>query len=185
MIFNPTPLNGAYVIDLEPIRDQRGFFSRTFCKREFQSIDHSVEFVQFNHSSSGSKGTLRGMHYQVPPSAEIKLIRCIKGKVYDVIIDIRKGSPGFLNHYGVILSEENMKMIYVPEGFAHGFQTLEDDTQLLYHHTAYYSPGHEKGLNYADPAFGIKWPLTPVHMSEKDEKHPFIDNKFSGIEINR
>jgi len=183
MIFNPTPLNGAFVIDLEPIRDERGFFSRTFCKREFQSIDHSKEFVQFNHSSSGARGTLRGMHFQVAPRAEIKLIRCIRGKVYDVVIDIRKGSPTFLEHFGVILSEENMKMIYVPEGFAHGFQTMEDHTQLLYHHTAYYVPEHERGLHHADPALGIKWPKTPVQLSARDEQHPFIDNNFTGIEL--
>ena len=123
------------------------------------------------------------MHYQVAPSAETKLIRCIRGRVYDVIIDIRKGSPTFLDHFGVFLSEENMKMIYVPEGFAHGFQTMEDHTQLLYHHTAYYAPEYERGLHHADPGLGIQWPMTPVHLSPRDEIHLFIDNNFTGIEL--
>jgi dTDP-4-dehydrorhamnose 3,5-epimerase len=183
MKFIKTPLKGAFIIELEPFRDERGFFARTFCKREFAAIGHSKEFVQFNHSMTFKKGTLRGMHYQVPPNTEIKLIRCISGRVYDVIIDLRKNSPTFLQYYGVILSAENLKMIYVPEGFAHGFQTLEDNTQLIYHHTAYYTPSDERGLNYNDTILDIKWPLEPKNMSEKDQKYTFINNTFKGIEI--
>lgn len=183
MKFVQTPLNGAYVVELEPFRDERGYFARTFCKNEFLSIGHQKEFVQFNHSMTRFKGTLRGMHYQVPPSAEIKLIRCIAGSVFDVIIDIRKDSPTFLKHFGLIMSEENQKMIYVPEGFAHGFQTVEDNVQMLYHHTAFYDPSNERGLRYNDPALHINWPELPLHITEKDRNYPMITNKFKGIEI--
>lgn len=183
MIFTETTLPGAYVIELEPFVDERGFFARTFCQNEFEKIGHHKAFVQINHSSTIQKGTLRGMHYQVPPGAEIKLIRCISGEVYDVIIDLRKGSPSFLKHYGVILSPESMNMIYVPEGFAHGFLTLKDNTQLIYHHTAYYSPSDERGLNYKDPSLDIKWPMEFVLTSDRDLQHPFIDNSFTGIEL--
>jgi dTDP-4-dehydrorhamnose 3,5-epimerase len=183
MKFIETDLKGAYIIDLEPRKDDRGFFARTFCKREFKEITHTKEFVQFNHSMSARKGTLRGMHYQVPPSSEIKLIRCIRGKVFDVIIDLRSGSPTFLKHIGVILSEENMKMIYVPEGFAHGFQTLEDNAQMIYHHTEYYNPENERGLHHKDPVLNIEWPLAPVNLSDKDQKYLYIDTNFKGIKI--
>lgn len=181
MKFFETELKGAFIIELEPRRDERGLFVRTFCKREFAEINHTKEFVQFNQSVSLQKGTLRGLHFQVPPSSEIKLIRCIRGKVFDVIIDLRMGSPTFLQHIEVILSDEKMNMIYVPEGFAHGFQTLEDNSHMIYHHTEYYTPENERGLNYNDPAFNILWPLEPVNVSEKDQKHPFIDHNFNGI----
>jgi len=183
MKFTKTLLEGAYIIEKEPFRDDRGLFARTYCKREFSQIGHTKEFVQFNHSQTVHKGTLRGMHYQVPPSAEIKLIRCIRGKVYDVIIDLRQNSPTFLRHIGVELSEENMKSIYVPEGFAHGFQTLEDNTQLIYHHTEFYTPENERGINFNDPALAINWPLPPVHVTPKDINHPYIGNNFKGLII--
>ena len=183
MKFIETSLKGAFIVELEPFRDERGFFARTFCKHEFAAVGHTKEFVQFNHSMTFKKGTLRGMHYQVPPNTEIKLIRCISGEVYDVIIDLRKGSPTFLQYFGVILSAENQKMIYVPGGFAHGFQTLDDNSQMIYHHTAYYTPSDERGLNYNDPALNINWPLDPTNMSEKDQNYTFINNTFKGIEI--
>jgi len=183
MKFIETILKGAYIIELEPFGDSRGFFARTFCKREFKEIGHTKEFVQFNHSMTSEKGTLRGLHYQVPPSSEVKLIRCIKGEVYDVIVDLRAGSPTFLNHIGVVLSEDNMKMIYVPEGFAHGFQTLKDNSQMIYHHTAYYTPEDERGLYFNDPKLDIKWPLDIKNLSEKDSKNPGIDINFNGIKI--
>ncbi len=183
MKFIETSLSGAYIIELEPFIDERGFFARTFCKREFKQIHHTKEFVQFNHSMTSIRGTLRGMHYQVPPNTEIKLIRCIRGKVFDVIIDIRKHSPTFLKHFSLILSEDNMKMIYVPEGFAHGFQTLEDNSQMIYHHSGYYTPQNERGLNYNDPCFKIHWPLPPINMTTKDQNYPLIDNNFKGIEL--
>lgn len=183
MRFTESPLKGAFTIQPEPREDERGFFTRTYCRNEFEEIGHSREFVQFNHSMTLKRGTLRGLHYQLPPASEIKLIRCVSGEVFDVIIDIREGSPTFLVHFGVILSAENMTMIYVPEGFAHGFQTLADRTHMIYHHTAFYEPGHERGLHYSDPALGIKWPLEPLHISDKDREHPFINNHFTGITI--
>ncbi len=181
MIFQQTKLNGAYLIDLEPFKDERGLFARTYCETEFKAIGHRKRFVQFNHSHTNDKGTLRGLHFQHPPHAEIKLIRCIKGAVYDVIVDLRLHSPTFMQHIGVELTDQNMRMIYVPEGFAHGFQTLQDHTELIYHHTAFYAPKAEGGLRYNDPALNITWLMNPSVLSEKDQNHPLIDESFSGI----
>ena len=181
MLFHETSLAGVYTVELEPFSDERGLFARTFCKREFEEIGHQQEFVQFNHSHSNVMGTLRGLHFQHPPHAEIKLIRCIRGKVLDVIVDIRQGSPTFLQHFAVELSEENLKMIYIPEGFAHGFQTLAPHTELIYHHTAYYAPQAEGGLYYADPRLNIQWPLSPTVVSDKDQKQKLITDLFNGI----
>jgi dTDP-4-dehydrorhamnose 3,5-epimerase len=179
--FSETILKGSYIIEPSMFSDDRGGFSRIFCKREFQEIGHTKEFVQFNHSYNTLKGTLRGMHYQVPPFKEIKLIRCVKGAVADVIIDIRTGSPTFLQHVTVELSEKNKRLIYIPEGFAHGFQTLEDDTELIYFHSEYYTPNADSGFNHADPAFGISWPLPLSRISEKDKNIPHITPQFKGI----
>lgn len=181
MIFHSTPLQGAYVIDLEQLKDERGLFARTFCEREFEQIHHEKKFVQMNHSLNKHKGTLRGMHYQKPPFAEIKLIRCIRGSVWDVLVDIRKESPTFMQHFGVELSEHNMRMIYIPEGFAHGFQTLEDNTALIYHHTEFYTPSSEGGLKYNDPALNIKWKMPPSIMSKKDQNYQPIVTSFEGV----
>jgi dTDP-4-dehydrorhamnose 3,5-epimerase len=183
MTFRETSLKGAFLIELNPFTDNRGLFVRTFCKKEFESIGHNQEFVQFNHSITNRKGSIRGMHYQLPPFSEIKLIRCIRGSVYDVIIDIRKNSPTFLNYCPVELSEQNMLSLYIPEGFAHGFQTLEDNSQLIYHHTAYYTPGYEAGIRYNDPAVGIKWPLSACVIAEKDMNHPLLNKSFKGIQL--
>jgi len=183
MIFHKTALQDAYLIELTPFQDDRGMFVRTFCKQEFAQIGHTKEFVQLNHSRTLQSGTIRGLHYQRAPHAEIKLIRCIRGSVYDVIIDLRIHSPTFLQHIGVELSELNMQMIYVPEGFAHGFQTLEDNTELIYHHTAYYAPHSEGGVRFNDPQFQINWPLPPSVMTEKDLNHPLITHSFEGIAI--
>jgi dTDP-4-dehydrorhamnose 3,5-epimerase len=181
--FTETILKGSFTIELVPFFDERGGFVRTFCKREFSEINHTKEFVQLNQSYNTKKGTLRGLHYQVPPFSEMKLIRCVKGAVWDVIVDIRHNSPTFLKHYGVELSEQNRKMIYVPEGFAHGFQTLEDNSELVYHHTEYYAPNSEAGLNYLDPILKIEWPLPVSVISEKDKNNKFIDNTFKGIQL--
>ncbi len=181
MKFSETRLKGAYVITPEPFVDDRGSFARVFCKNEFSAIGHKGDFVQINHSVNKLKGTFRGIHYQLPPFGEIKLIRCISGKVYDIIVDIRKGSPTFLKSFAVEISAENMKMMYVPEGFAHGFITLEDNSQVIYHHTTYYEPGHEAGLRYNDPALQLELPIGPSIMTEKDKNHPLIDNSFKGI----
>ena len=178
MIFTETELKGAFIVKPEPHRDKRGLFMRTFCKKEFREIGHLKEFVQFNHSITEKKGTIRGMHFQYPPSAEIRLIRCIRGEVYDVIVDLRKNSSTYLKHISINLSEENRMMIYIPEGFAHGFQTLQHNTQLVYYHTSYYSPPDLGGLLYCDPVIGIKWPLESVNLSDRDQNNPTIDENF-------
>lgn len=183
MKFLKTALKGAFVVEPEPFQDHRGLFVRTFCKKEFGALGHKGEFVQFNHSHTNLKGALRGLHYQLPPYSEIKLIRCISGSVYDVIVDIREGSATFLQHFGVELSADNMKSIYVPEGFAHGFQTLEDHSELIYHHSNYYTPGHEGAIRYNDPILGIRWPLDPTDVSEKDREHILLNHHFKGIII--
>jgi len=181
MIFKETPLMGAYVIEPHPHRDERGLFARTFCKNEFAQLHHQKEFVQFNHSQTLLTGTIRGMHYQLPPFSEIKLIRCIRGCVFDVIIDLRSDSATFLQYVAVELSEKNMLSLYIPEGFAHGFQTLEDNSQLIYHHTAFYEPGYEAGIRYNDPAIQIAWPLPVSVITEKDKNHELLNNRFKGI----
>ena len=181
MTFTPTELKGSFVIDLEPSVDDRGWFARFFCKREFEAIGHTKEWVQLNHSVTIKKAALRGMHFQVPPFSEIKMVRCISGSVYDVIIDIRKDSDTFLKWHGVELSAENKRMIYIPEGFAHGFQCLTDNAELIYHHTEFYRPNAEGGIRYNDPAVGIDWPLVVTEISERDRMHALLDENFKGI----
>ena len=180
MKFLPTILNGSFTIQLDPIKDERGWFARYFCKKEFSTIGHNKEWVQMNHSFSLKKGTLRGMHFQKPPYSEIKLVRCIQGSVFDVIIDLRKDSPTFLKWFGAELSAENKLMMYIPEGFAHGFQTLEDNSGLLYMHTAYYSPEAEDGLRYNDPLVNISWPIEISEISMRDTNHDILE-KFNGL----
>ena len=181
MIFTETKLSGAYVISLEPKGDSRGWFARTYCRDEFSRIGHDKDWMQINHSHTTNKGTVRGMHFQHPPFSEIKLIRCVTGAVYDVIVDIRKNSPTFLQWIGVELSAANHQMIYIPEGFAHGFQSMTDHAELIYHHSTMYSPGHEGGLSYKDPVLQIDWPLAMTVISDRDASHPFIDSNFKGI----
>lgn len=181
--FSSLLLKGAYIIEPLPFIDERGMFARIFCKREFEEKNLMTNFVQINHSLTKKKGSIRGMHFQFPPYAEIKIIKCLKGSVFDVVIDLRKDSPTFLQWHGEILSAENMKAFYVPKGFAHGFQTLEDDCELLYLHSELYTPSGEGAIRYDDPKINIKWPSTPTEISEKDQIHPFIDEKFKGIEI--
>jgi len=181
MVFNETFLKGSYTIELTPFTDNRGWFARTYCKDEFKQIRHTSEWVQMNHSFTSKTGALRGMHYQMPPFAEIKMVRCIAGAVYDVIVDLRKGSASFLQWFGTELSAKNKRMIYIPEGFAHGFQTLTDDCELIYHHTELYTPGAEAGVQYNDPRIGINWPLAPTEISERDKQHPLLNNNFAGI----
>jgi dTDP-4-dehydrorhamnose 3,5-epimerase len=181
MIFNSTPFSGSYIIDLEPFTDERGWFARYYCKDEFLKIGHTKEWVQMNHSFSRNKGAIRGMHFQLPPHSEIKMLRCIAGSVYDVIIDIRKNSPTFLQWTGVELSAENKRMLYIPEGFAHGFQCLEDNCELIYHHSAFYIPGAEGGIRYNDPMINIKWPLPLTVISARDKGQPYLDETFKGI----
>lgn len=181
MIFTETTLKGSYKITLTPHGDNRGWFARTYCKKEFEQIGHHQEWVQMNHSFSSQKGTLRGMHFQHAPFSEIKMLRCIAGSVYDVIVDLRKGSPTFLNWFGTELSAGNKEMLYIPAGFAHGFQTLTHDAELIYHHSQFYTPSAEAGLRYNDEALNIVWPLAVSEISERDNNHPLIDSTFKGL----
>ncbi len=170
MIFSETNLPGAYVIDLERIEDDRGFFARGWCERELTEQGLEARVAQCNISFNKRKGTLRGMHFQRPPHEEVKLIRCIRGGLFDVIIDLRSESDGYKRWIGVELSAENRRALYVPRGFAHGFQTLEDDTETFYMVSEPYTPEAESGVRWDDPAFGIEWPLGhPTEISEKDQ----------------
>jgi dTDP-4-dehydrorhamnose 3,5-epimerase len=175
MIFTETPLKGAFLIDLEKRGDERGFFARAFCENEFASHQLSNRFVQVNNSLSAQRGTLRGMHYQLSPKAETKLVRCIRGGLHDVILDLRKGSPTFGQSFGADLTAENRRMMYVPKGFAHGFITLMDDTEAFYFVDEFYAPQSERGVRWNDPRFGIKWPTAPVVLSDKDRDHRDFD----------
>ena len=172
MIFTEVGLPGAYLIDVERREDDRGFFARTFCRREFEERGLNPSVAQANTSFSRWKGTLRGMHLQKPPHAEAKLVRCTQGSLYDVIIDLRPDSPTYRQWYGVELTAENHRMLYVPEGFAHGHLTLVDDTVVTYLVSEFYTPGAESGFRYDDPAFGIRWPEEVRVISEKDRSWP-------------
>jgi len=175
MIFREIPLKDAYIIELEKRGDDRGFFARAFCENEFAQHGLSNHFVQVNNSLSVPKGTLRGMHYQLAPKAETKLVRCIRGVLYDVILDLRKDSPTFGQSYGLELSAENRRMFYVPKGFAHGFITLVENTEAFYFVDEFYSPQHERGVRWNDPKFAIKWPMQPAVLSEKDRNQRDFD----------
>jgi len=166
--FTETRLKGAFLVRLEPLEDERGFFARTWCVREFGSFGLETRLVQCNISYNRRKGTLRGMHFQVPPFEEDKLVRCTRGTVHDVIVDLRRKSETFGKHIGVILSAENRFMLHIPKGFAHGFLTLEDDTEVHYQMSEFYVPESARGVAYDDPAFGIIWPLPVSLISPKD-----------------
>lgn len=168
MIFTETTLKDAYVIDVDMREDERGGFSRTFCAHEFAEHGLKNTVAQCNLSFNHKAGTLRGMHYQIPPAAETKLVRCTKGAIYDVIIDMRPDSPTYLQHFGVELTAENRRALYIPELFAHGYQALTDGAEVVYQVGEFYTPGYERGLRYDDPAFGIEWPLAVTVISEKD-----------------
>jgi dTDP-4-dehydrorhamnose 3,5-epimerase len=181
MKFIETPLHKAYLIELEKKGDNRGFFARFFCEKEFGDQGLETRFVQINNSLTGKKGTLRGMHYQLEPAAEVKVVRCIRGSLYDVILDLRPDSPTFGKSFGAELNAENRTMMYVPRGFAHGFVTLQDDTEALYLVSALYAPQQERGVRFDDPAFGIQWPVTPVEISDKDRQWPDFNESFHGV----
>src|SRR6266853_813376 len=178
MIFTPTPLAGAYLIELEKKGDARGFFARVFCEHEFRQLDLVNHFCQVNNSLSAQKGTLRGMHYQLAPRAETKLVRCTRGALYDLILDLREGSPTFGKSFGADLTAENRQMMYVPKGFAHGLITLADDTETFYFVDEFYAPEHERGVRYDDPAFKLKWPTAPTVVSHKDKTHRSFDRAW-------
>ncbi len=168
MKFTETPLAGAFVIELEKRGDERGWFARAFCEREYQAHGLNHHIVQANTSFSAIKGTLRGMHYQLAPKAEDKIFRCIRGAIFDAIIDLRPESPTFLKSFTVELTAENRLALYIPKGLAHGFMTLAENTEVFYFVTEFYSPEHERGIRYNDPKFGIRWPMEPVVISDKD-----------------
>jgi len=172
MKFVPTMLKGAYILEMELIRDSRGFFTRSFCKSEME--DHGLEshFPQGNTSWNEKKNTLRGMHSQAEPHSEVKIIRCTRGRIYDVIVDIRPDSPTYCKWFGIELSANDYRMLYIPKGFLHGYQTLEPDTETTYMVSAYYAPGAERSARWNDPAFNIKWPLPDPILSPKDAAHP-------------
>jgi dTDP-4-dehydrorhamnose 3,5-epimerase len=172
MIFEETKLRGAFVLKPEKREDDRGFFARTFCANEFITHHLNPVFVQGNMSKTLKKHTLRGMHYQIDGAEEEKLVRCTRGALYDVILDVRKDSPTFGQYYSIELSEENAFQLYIPKGFAHGFCTLKDNTEIAYMVTEFYTPGKEAGIRWNDPFFKIKWPTSTPDMSDRDASYP-------------
>lgn len=175
MKFTPAPIPGGFVIDLEPIGDERGFFSRMFCEIEFGKAGLETRFVQMNDSYSANKGTMRGLHYQLAPSAEVKVVRCIRGAAWDVILDLREDQPTFGQWFGTEITAENRRAMYVPRGFAHGFITLQDDTELVYMVSDFYDKARERGVRWNDPRFAVGWPIEPVVVSARDQGHPDFD----------
>lgn len=180
MRFTESPLHGAFVVELEERTDDRGFFARAFCSKEF--ADHGIndKVVQANVSYNHVAGTLRGMHYQVPPAAETKFLRCTRGAIFDVIVDLREGSATRGQHFGAELTAANRKAILVPEGFAHGFVTLADESEVLYLVSEFYTPGCERGLRFDDPKLGIQWPRPVAVISEKDASWPLLGDDAFG-----
>ena len=183
MKFNETKIKGLYTAELNPIRDHRGFFSRLYCDEAIKEAGIKKPVKQINHSLTSAVGAIRGMHYQNPPHAEIKMVRCISGEVYDVAIDLRKDSDTFLQWHGEYLNSKNFKMMVIPEGFAHGFQVIKPNSELLYFHTESYTQKAESGILFNDKKIGIKWPLKVTDISERDLRHEKIINKFKGINI--
>jgi dTDP-4-dehydrorhamnose 3,5-epimerase len=175
VILEETPLPGAYVVTLDAIEDERGFFARQFCQREFAERGLMTRVVQVNTSYNASRGTLRGLHYQLPPKAEGKLVRCVSGAVHDVIVDMRKGVATFGRSFGRELSWANRKMMFIPPGFAHGYLTLADSTELLYLTDEFYTPELERGIRWNDERFSIAWPMTPQFLSSRDANHRDFD----------
>jgi dTDP-4-dehydrorhamnose 3,5-epimerase len=175
MNFVPTPLPGAFVIELDKREDERGFFARVFCEREFAATGLEHRFVQINNSLSKDRGTLRGMHYQLGEAAEVKVVRCLRGALWDAILDLRPGSNTFGQSFGAELTGENRRMMYVPRGFAHGFLTLEEDTEAFYFVSAFYAPEQERGVRWNDPRFAIAWPVEPRVISDKDAQQRDFD----------
>jgi dTDP-4-dehydrorhamnose 3,5-epimerase len=172
VIFTEAPLTGTFLVEPEPLTDYRGFFARTWCQREFEARGLNSRLVQCSISFNQRKGTLRGIHYQEAPHAEAKLVRCTRGALYDVALDLRPASSTYLQHVGVVLSAENHKMLYIPEGCAHGFQTLADDTEVFYQMSEYYAPDAARGVRWNDPAFAIPWPEDDRTINERDMSYP-------------
>lgn len=181
MKINQTPIPGLMVVETESHTDQRGAFIRYFCQKELQEIVGTRQIVQINQSRTRSMGAVRGLHYQHEPHAEMKLIRCLKGKIWDVAVDLRAGSPTFLKWHAEELSPSNARMMVIPEGCAHGFQVLEADSELLYLHTAFYTPSAEGGVRPTDSRLSISWPLPVQDLSDRDRNHPLLTSDFTGL----
>lgn len=179
----PTPLQGLVVMQREPIKDSRGFFARLFCGDECRQIGLVKPIKQINHSFTHERGAVRGLHFQYPPHAEAKIVSCLRGEVFDVAVDLRADSPTFLRWHGEMLSAENARSLCIPEGFAHGFQTMTGDCELLYLHTEAYAPQAEGGLHPRDPRVGVEWPLPITELSHRDEHHPLLGSDFTGIAL--
>ncbi|MDC0101059.1 dTDP-4-dehydrorhamnose 3,5-epimerase family protein [Alphaproteobacteria bacterium] len=178
-----TDIQGISLIETESFNDERGTFSRLFCSSVLVEILEGRTIKQINTSHTKAKGSIRGLHFQAPPKPEMKLIRCLRGAIWDVAVDLRAGSPTFLRSFGVRLSAENLTMVVIPEGFAHGFQTLEPDSELLYLHTEFYSSSLEGGVRFDDPVLDIQWPIKPREVSERDKTHDLIEPGFRGITL--
>jgi dTDP-4-dehydrorhamnose 3,5-epimerase len=178
-----TPVADLKVVQSLPHHDDRGAFIRLFCAQELQPLLGHRQIAQINHSRTRQVGAVRGMHFQFPPHAEMKMVRCLRGRVWDVAVDLRAGSPTFLQWHAQELVQNDAQMLVIPEGFAHGFQVLEPESELLYLHTAYYHPPSEGGLRYDDPGLAIGWPLPPHDLSARDLSHPLLSADFSGIAL--
>lgn len=177
----PTPLAGLIVLERRPAGDHRGFFERVFCAEELHTLLNGKNVVQINHTLTVKRGTVRGLHFQHPPHAETKFVTCLRGEVFDVAVDLRQNSPTFLNWYAATLRADNFKTMVIPEGFAHGFQTLSDSCEMLYLHTATYQPSAEDGMHPQDPMLAIDWPEQIVEMSLRDANRAFLTHEFSGV----
>ena len=177
------PLAGLALIETVPLHDERGQFTRFFCEQELSGLRPRLHWTQINHSKTSRLGAVRGMHFQYPPAAEAKLIRCLRGRVFDVAVDLRIASPTFLRWHGVELSADGAMQIFIPEGFAHGFQALSEDVELLYLHTASWDPQREGRLRYDDPRLGIRWPLAVSQVSDRDRSAPLLTDQFTGIRL--
>jgi dTDP-4-dehydrorhamnose 3,5-epimerase len=179
----PTPLAGVILIERKFLRDERGFFERMFCAEALKEAGWVKPIAQINHSYTKHKGTVRGMHFQNPPHAEMKLVSCLRGAIFDVAVDLRKDSPTYLHWHGEVLSAENARSLLIPEGFAHGFQALEEACEMVYLHSAAYSQESERGVNAFEDRIAINWPLPTTIMAHKDKNHPMLANDFKGINV--
>ena len=178
-----TSIPDLLVIEIDNFEDHRGGFSRLFCEEKMSQILLHRRILQINHSFTKNIGAVRGLHFQIPPSAEMKFVKCLRGNVWDIAVDLRKNSPSYLKWHAEELSSVNGRMMVIPEGFAHGYQVLEVNSELLYFHTAFYRRELERGISYDDPILKIDWPLSVVDLSERDKQHPIIDSDFSGISL--
>ncbi|MBN9031671.1 MAG: dTDP-4-dehydrorhamnose 3,5-epimerase [Rhizobiales bacterium 63-7] len=178
-----TPMADLHLVERRRLGDERGFLTRLFCAEELAELGFDGPVAQINETGTDIAGTVRGMHYQLPPFAEVKLVTCVVGAVLDVAIDLRRGSPTFLQHFATELSADNTRSLLIPRGFAHGFQTLTQGVRMIYAHSAPYRVEAEAGLSAHDPALGIDWPLPPVNLSARDQNHPFLTSQFSGVVV--